>query len=253
LRSKDSFIFLQVFKLNQRLMATCLLCLMFGITLYPYAVTAKEGLTVQAMSWSVAGKVIVIDPGHGGIDPGAVGRTGILEKDITLEIARRLAALFKQAGATVILTREGDYELTDRQHNPGFTNRDELQSRLDLADKNNASLYISIHLNSYPSPDCEGAQVFYHPRSVDSYRLASLIQQELINRLGDSYRWAKGEDFFVLRNLKRPAIVVEAGFLSHPQEGVLLTEPAYQNKIAWCVYAGSVQFFAGQPAPKSPH
>ncbi len=235
------------------MMATCLLCLMFGGTLYPYAVAAKERLTVQAMSWSVAGKVIMVDPGHGGIDSGAVGGAGILEKEINLEIAGRLAALFRQAGATAILTREGDYELTDRENKPGFSNRDELQSRLDLADKNNANLYISIHLNSYPSPDCEGAQVFYHPGSVDSHRLASLIQQELINRLGDNYRWAKAEDFFVLRNLKRPAVVVEAGFLSHPREGALLTDPAYQNKIAWCVYAGVVQFFAGEPAPKSPH
>jgi N-acetylmuramoyl-L-alanine amidase len=247
------FIILKTFRINQRLMVACVLGLLFGSALYPYAVAAKERLTVQAMSWSVAGKVIVVDPGHGGIDSGAVGRTGILEKDINLEIARRLAALFRQAGATAILTREGDYELTDRENKPGFSNRDELQSRLDLADKNNANLYISIHLNSYPSPDCEGAQVFYHPRSVDSHRLASLIQQELINRLGDSYRWAKAEDFFVLRDLKRPAIVVEAGFMSHPREGVLLTEPAYQNKVAWCVYAGVVQFFAGEPAPKSPY
>ena len=70
-----------------------------------------------------------------------------------------------------------------------------MQARLNLADKNNANLYISIHLNSYPSPDCEGAQVFYHPRSVESYRLAALVQQELIDRLGDSYRWAKRRTF----------------------------------------------------------
>jgi N-acetylmuramoyl-L-alanine amidase len=253
LRIKDSFIFLRVFRLNQRLMVACLLCLMFGGSLYPYAVAAKERLTVEAMAWSVAGKVIVVDPGHGGIDSGAVGSSGILEKGINMEIARRLAALFRQAGATAILTRDGDYELTDRQNKPGFSNRDELQSRLDLADKNNADLYISVHLNSYPSPDCEGAQVFYHPRSVDSHRLASLIQQEMINRLGDNYRWAKAEDFFVLRNLKRPSVVVEAGFLSHPREGALLTDPVYQNKIAWCVYAGAVRFFAGEPAPKSPY
>jgi N-acetylmuramoyl-L-alanine amidase len=244
---------LRVFRINQRLLVTCLLCLMFGVTLYPYAVAAKERLTVQAMSWAVASKVIVVDPGHGGIDSGAVGRNGILEKNINLEIARRLVALFRQAGATALLTRDGDYELTDRENKPGFSNRDELQARLDLADQNNANLYLSIHLNSYPSPDCEGAQVFYHPGSVDSHRLASLIQQEMINRLGDHYRWAQAEDFFVLRNSKRPAVVVEAGFLSHPREGALLTDPAYQDKIAWCVYAGVVQFFAGAPAPKSPY
>ena len=99
--------------------------------LYPFAVAAKERRAVQAMSWSVAGKVIVIDPGHGGVDSGAVGRTGLLEKNINLEIAGRLADLFRQAGATTILTRQGDYDLLGDK--PGWTNRKELQARLDLA------------------------------------------------------------------------------------------------------------------------
>jgi N-acetylmuramoyl-L-alanine amidase len=241
---------LRVFRINQRLMLNCLLALLVGSAFYPYAAAARENSAVQAMSWSVAGKVIVIDPGHGGIDSGAVSRTGILEKNINLEIAKRLAVLFRQAGATAVLTRDGDFDLTDLGNQPGWSNRDELQARLNLADKNNANLYISIHLNSFPSPDCEGAQVFYHLSSAESHRLATLVQQELIDQLGDSYRRAQAEDFFVLRSLKRPAIVVEAGFLSHPREGVLLTEPEYQNKVAWCVYAGVVQFFAGQPAPK---
>ncbi len=247
------FIFLRVFRINQCLMLVSLLALLLGGAYYPYAVAARERGAVQAMSWSVAGKVIMVDPGHGGIDPGAVSRTGVLEKDINLQIAQRLAAMFRQAGASAVLTRDGDYDLADREHLPGLTNRDELQARLGLADKHHADIFISIHLNSYPSADCEGAQVFYHPRSVESFRLAALVQQELIAVLGDQYRWAKGADFFVLRDVKRPAIVVEAGFLSHPREGILLTEPAYQNKVAWCVYAGVVHFFAGQPAPKSPY
>ena len=89
---------MRVFKINQRLMVTCLLCLMFGGTLYPYAVAAKENLAVQAMSWSVVGKVIVVDPGHGGIDSGAVSSTGILEKNINLEIAERLATCSGRPG-----------------------------------------------------------------------------------------------------------------------------------------------------------
>lgn len=247
------FIFFRVLRVDQRVILAYLLALLCWGAVYPYTVAALERRAVQAMSWSVAGKVIVIDPGHGGIDSGAVSRTGVLEKNINLQIAQRLAVLFRQAGATAILTREGDYDLTDLGYRPGVSNRDELEARLELAVKNRADIYISIHLNSFPSSDCEGAQVFYHPRSTESYRLAALVQQEFINVLGDNYRWAQGEDFFVLRNLQRPAIVVEAGFLSHPREGVLLTEPAYQNKIAWCIYAGVVQFYAGQSAPGSPH
>ncbi len=246
-------IFLRVIRIDRRLMLACLLVFLLCGAVYPYTVAARQRNAVQAMSWSVAGKVVVIDPGHGGVDSGAVSRSGVLEKDVNLQISKRLATLFRQAGATVILTREGDYDLTDLGRRPGVSNRDELEARLELADKNNASLYINIHLNSFPASDCEGAQVFYHPGSAESYRLAALIQQEFINVLGDNYRWVQGEDFFVLRNLKRPTIVVEAGFLSHPREGVLLTEPGYQDKIAWCIYAGVVQFYAGQPMPQSPH
>lgn len=246
-------IFFRVFRINQHLLLACLLAFLLGGALYPFAVAAGERRAVQAVSWSVASKVIVIDPGHGGIDPGAVSRAGVQEKDVNLEIARRLAALFRQAGAVAILTREGDYDLTDLNKQPGISNRDELGARLDLADKNNADLYISVHLNSYPAADCEGAQVFYHPRSDESHRLATLVQQELISRLGDTNRWVKPEDFFVLRSTRRPAIVAEAGFLSHPREGALLSQPAYQGKIAWCIYAGVIHFFAGHPAVKGPY
>ena len=212
------YIYLRVLRLNQHLLLGCLLALLLAGACYPYAVAARERRAVLAMSWSVAGKVIVIDPGHGGIDPGAVGRSGALEKNINLQIAERLGTLFRQAGASAVFTREGDYDLTDREHETGLSNRDELQARLNLADRQHADIFISIHLNSFPSADCEGAQVFYHPRSTESYRLAALIQQELINVLGKQYRWAKGEDFFLPRDLKRPAIVVEAGFLSHPRK-----------------------------------
>jgi N-acetylmuramoyl-L-alanine amidase len=246
-------IFFRVFRINQHLMLASLLASLLAGALYPFAVAAGERRAVQAISWSVASKVIVVDPGHGGSDPGTVSSAGVKEKDVNLEIARKLAALFRQAGAVAILTREGDYELTDLDNQSGVSNRDELRARLELAEKHNADLYISIHLNSYPAADCEGAQVFYHPSSAEGHRLATLVQQELINRLGDTYRWVKPEDFVVLRSSKCPAIVVEAGFLSHPREGVQLSQPAYQDKVAWCIYAGVVQFFAGHPPVKGPY
>jgi N-acetylmuramoyl-L-alanine amidase len=240
-----------VFRLGRGLLLACLLLLVLGGIAPPLAV-ARERQKAQPPAGPLAGRVIVVDPGHGGIDPGAVSHSGVMEKKINLEIAQRLVALVKRSGGGAVLTRDGDYDLTERNQT-GWSNRDELQARLELAERNKANLYISIHLNSYPSADCEGAQVFYHPGSTEGQRLAALVQQELIGALGDQYRWVKSEDFFVLRNSKCPAIVVEAGFLSHPREGALLSQPDYQDKVARCVCDGVIKFYAGQPEPRCPY
>lgn len=249
------FIFFKTIKLDHRIVFAFLLLVLLGGSLHPYYVRFRERRAVQALSWSVANRVIVVDPGHGGVDPGAVGRTGVLEKDVNLAIAKRLAVLLTQAGAAVVLTREGDYDLSDPEHQFSLSVRkkDDLEARVELANKYRADLYISVHVNSFPSPRWWGAQVFYSPRSPESKRLACLIQQELIKTLGESYRWVKPEDFYVMRNVKMPAVVVEAGFISHPREEILMTEPVYQSKVAWCVFAGVVRYFAGEPAPQSPY
>ncbi|MDH7577491.1 MAG: N-acetylmuramoyl-L-alanine amidase CwlD [Bacillota bacterium] len=249
------FIFFKVAKLNHRLVLIVLLSLLLGGALYPYYVVHQERKAVRALSWSVASKVIVVDPGHGGVDPGAVGRTGILEKDINLAIAKRLAVLLSQAGAAVVLTREGDYDLSDPEHQSSLSVRkkDDLEARVELANKYRADLYLSIHVNSFPSPRWWGAQTFYYPPRPESKRLACLIQQEFLKTLGDSERWVKPEDFYIMRNVKMPAVIVEVGFISHPREEILMTEPVYQSRVAWCVYAGVVRYFAGEPAPPSPY
>lgn len=236
-------------------MLAFLLLILLGGALYPCYKMYRERRAIQVLAWSVASKVIVVDPGHGGVDPGAVGRTGVMEKDINLAIARRLAVFLSQAGAVVVLTREGDYDLSrpEDQSNLAERKKDDLAARVELANKHKADLYISIHVNSFPSRQWWGAQVFYHPRSLESKRLACLIQQELIKVLGESYRWAKPEDFYVMRNAGMPAVVVEAGFISHPREEILMTEPVYQSKVAWSIYAGVVRYFASEPTPRYPY
>lgn len=247
-------VFLRVFRPQQKVVFALLLLIVLVGALYPYYISCQERQAVEALSWSVASKIIVIDPGHGGIDPGCVGRTGVEEKEINLELARRLAVFFNQAGALVIMTREGDYDLSEAKNRAhlNLRKKDDLDARVETAEKYGADLFLSIHVNAIPLSECWGPQVFYHPRSRESKRLASLIQQELIKTIGESYRWVKPEDFFVLRSVKCPAVIVEAGFISHPREETLLKDPIYQNKLAWCVYAGVVRYFSGEPEPREP-
>ncbi|MGB9791034.1 MAG: N-acetylmuramoyl-L-alanine amidase family protein [Thermacetogeniaceae bacterium] len=189
----------------------------------------------------MAGKTVVVDPGHGGSDPGCVGCSGVYEKNVNLEVAKRLAFYLTQAGATAILTRDGDYELSDG-----------LEGRIWLVRQHKADIFVSIHANSISSARWWGAQTFYHPRDREGQRLAALIQDELLKGLGQSYRWILDEDFYVLRNAGVPAVMVEVGFLSNPREERMLSQAEYQGKVAWCIYAGIVRYFAGEPAPPCP-
>lgn len=247
------YIFFRVFRPKQQAVFAVILVMLVGCALYPYYVSCRDRKAVEALSWTVASKVIVVDPGHGGIDPGCIGKSGVQEKDINLDIVRRLSNFLKQAGAIVIMTREGDYDLSEEGRAPeDLRHKDDLAARVELAERYQADLFISIHINSIPLSECWGAQVFYHPGSKESKRLAALIQKELIKTLGESRRWIKPEDFFVLRSNKCSAVVIEAGFLSNPREETLLCDPVYQNKLAWSIYAGIVRFFAGDPLPKEP-
>lgn len=240
--SVRGFIFFRSFRADQRVLLFGSLAVFFALALfYPGYLAFRERQAVQALSWSVAGKTVVVDPGHGGADPGCVGCSGVLEKDINLEISKRLAFYLTQAGATAVLTRVGDYELSN-----------DLEERVLAVKQHKADIFVSIHANSIASAKWWGAQTFYYPQDKEGQRLAALIQEELLKSLGESYRWIRDEDFYVLRNAGVPAVMVEVGFLSNPREERLLSQPPYQGKVAWCIYAGIVRYFAGEPTPPCP-
>lgn len=203
--------------------------------------------TVPATTWAVANRVIVIDPGHGGIDPGALGYNGVKEKEIVLQIAKRLDQLFSQAGAKVLLTRESDKDLST----PGSGSllerkREDLANRVELANKNKANLFLSIHVNAFPSSKWSGAQTFYQKGQDESKMLAETIQSELIRILGNTSRAAKAENFFTTRNTNMAAAIIEVGFISNPTEAKLLSETAYQRKLALAIYSGVVKYYKDQ-------
>ena len=176
--------------------------------------------------------IIVIDAGHGGNDPGKVSSDGIKEKDINLSIALKLKEELEKRGARVILTRDCDKCLDDE----GTTNKkkSDMINRMETVNNCNATLLISIHQNSFGNTKVKGAQVFYYGSSSESRRIAESIQKMIKKEVDvDNNRVAKpNNDYYILRKSVCPAVIIECGFLSNPEEAGKLTDEEYQQKMA---------------------
>lgn len=182
--------------------------------------------------------VVVIDAGHGGNDPGKVSVDGIQEKDINLEIAKRVKIELQARGIKVVMTREDDQNLSEQ----GVRNQknSDLTRRVEIIRESKGTCVVSIHQNSYPDPSVSGPQVFYYSSSEDSKNLGQIIQKKIINGLNpDKKRQIKkGDDYYILRKSKCPGVIVECGFLSSPKEKTLLQNPEYQQILARMIAQG---------------
>ncbi len=181
---------------------------------------------------------IVIDVGHGGFDSGKVGINGELEKDINLQIALKLKETLKAQGMQAILTREDDKGLYDE----GASNKkvQDLQRRCDLINETNPLMTVSIHQNSYTSPQIKGAQVFYYTTSTESQKLAEIMQEALVQEVDpENHRKAKANDsYYLLKKTSSAIVIVECGFLSNPEESAELSDEKYQQKLADAICSG---------------
>lgn len=187
-------------------------------------------------------KCIVIDVGHGGFDSGKIGVHGELEKDINLQIALKLKEILEADGISIIMTREDDKGLYDE--NAANKKVQDLQRRCELINDEKPSLTISIHQNSYTSPEIKGAQVFYYTTSVESKKLAEIIQSSLIQHADpENHRDAKSNDsYYILKKTTSPIVIVECGFLSNPEEAEKLSDEVYQKKIATAIQSGVYEY-----------
>lgn len=199
----------------------------------------------SAYSLPLAGQIIVIDPGHGGRDGGAMSKTGLQEKEVTLAISLYLRDLLQQSGAFVVMTREEDIELSSEEaHRQGRRKVEDLTNRVKVINESDADFLVSIHLNSIASPKWRGAQTFYHPKDVVNKQLAESIQYELTRNLENTNRKAKAnQDIFMLKNADIPGVLVEAGFLSNPDEAALLGQSEYQKQVALAIYTGILYYY----------
>lgn len=185
--------------------------------------------------------VIVIDPGHGGMDGGAVGCTGVLEKNINLSIALQLKTIAEKDGKKVIMTRDTDTSLhTTESSKIRAQKRSDLSNRKKVLEENGNAVFVSVHQNKFEQSKYCGAQVFYADNS-ESEALGGAVQKSLITSLADgntrTAKKAPGE-VYLLKGVKTPAVIVECGFLSNPEEEKLLTENSYQTKVAQAIYDG---------------
>lgn len=201
----------------------------------------------SVFSTDLQNKVIVIDPGHGGADPGAQN-SGLIEKEINLDISLRLRRVLESKGCKVIMTRETDKDF----FLPGFVRgrmakRAELSQRINLASENIADLFISVHTNSFPQRNTYGMETYYHIKSSPGKALAELIQEQLIALQPDNKRKAKAGDYYLINQSKMPAVIVEVGFMSNPRERKLLTSNDYRDSVAIAVGTGIEQYFSTYP------
>lgn len=176
--------------------------------------------------------VVVVDSGHGGRDSGKVSDSGILEKDVNLQIALLLKEELSKQGIQVIMTRESDvglYEETDSNKKSS-----DMKARIELIESAGCDIAVSIHQNSYSDPEVKGAQCFYYTDSKEGKKLAEIIQSRLVNEVDPAnHRLAKGNDsYYLLKKSSVPMVIVECGFLSNPQETALLTTSEYQQLLA---------------------
>ncbi|MFI3236561.1 MAG: N-acetylmuramoyl-L-alanine amidase [Lachnospiraceae bacterium] len=189
--------------------------------------------------------VIVIDAGHGGIDPGKVSVDGTLEKDINLAIALKLQTLLEANNITVVMTRttdEGLYEESDSNKKV-----QDMKNRVTLMESATPDAIVSIHQNSYTDSSVKGSQVFYYTDSVEGSSFASLMQSVLVSHTDpDNHRQAKGDNsYYILKYTTAPTIIVECGFLSNPTEAALLANASYQDEMAWAIHIGILQYLNG--------
>lgn len=203
---------------------------------------------VAAMGEGKNAPVVVIDAGHGGKDPGKVGVNGALEKEINLQIALRLKRLLEQNDIAVVLTREEDKDLASEQ--AASRKNEDLRARATLIAETKPIVMISIHQNSYPEEDVDGAQVFYYAGSDSGKMLGSILQNSLKSEIDDgNHRVAKAnKDYYLLKKAACPAVIIECGFLSNPSEAALLVTEEYQEKLAFAILLGIMEYINTVPA-----
>lgn len=227
-------------KYGKSLVMIITVCVLFIAGIITY-ITAKDMFKEVSVKNSKKYKVL-IDSGHGGIDPGKVGVNGAYEKDINLSISLFLMDILKDKGCEVIMTRDTDtglYSESDSNKKAA-----DLKKRVELMNSENPDAIVSIHQNSFTQESSKGAQVFYQSSSAEGKKFADIMQQQLALKLDETNkRVAKPDsDYYILRNSTGVAIIVECGFLSNSEEAQLLVTKEYQEKVAGVVAEGIISY-----------
>lgn len=196
--------------------------------------------SILAKNLPLNNKIIYIDPGHGGLDPGTTYKD-IYEKDINLDISLKLEKKLKKMGATVYLTRYDDYDLSK----PGASQRkkSDLNNRVRVINDSQADMYISIHLNATNSKSWHGAQVFYDDVNPENKKIALVMQKEFQKNLNTQREISEIKNMLLNRKVTVPGILIELGFLSNDNERYLLRQEKYQDKLVDTITDGIIMYY----------
>ena len=210
-----------------------------------FQINLKEE-SIETVALPVSNKVIVLDAGHGNPDGGAVSTNGISEAEINLKIALKLQNLLEQSGATVILTRSDENGIYDADKTKLKNQKvSDIKNRVKIGNSSSADIFVSIHLNKIPQSQYSGWQTFFKSGSEQGEKLATSIQENLNKKIEKENNRVpmKLDNVYIVKNVEIPLTIVECGFLSNEEEERKLQEDDYQDKLAWGIYNGIINYF----------
>ena len=191
-------------------------------------------------SGGLDGKIITLDAGHGGSDPGAIGSDGTKEKNITLPITKMLKEILEDKGAKVYMTRTTDVDV----FGPNASDAEELQARVNVGEKYNSDMFVSLHINSSVNKNVGGFSTYYYPKTDNDLRLAQNIQNKLAANFGVDDLGVRQANFYVIKRISMPAVLVEMCFISNEKELTLMKGQWFQKKTARLIAEGIEKYFA---------
>ena len=230
------FSFLKIVSIS---LVTVILC---SFLLNTYSLSA---LNVSAMAEENDKNLVIIDAGHGGEDPGAVGADGVYEKNLNLQIALQIGEMLREEGLAVIYTRLEDKLLyTEEENIKGIRKISDLKNRCKIAAEYPNSIFVSIHMNSYGNAKYSGLQVYYSESNNESRLLAESIQRTVKENVqNENNRQIKpGKDIYVLENTPNISVLIECGFLTNPDECKKLSEKEYQKRLSLAIVCGIIKY-----------
>ena len=207
---------------------------------------ASSKQTVQTVSLPVSNKVIVLDAGHGKPDEGAQSSNGTTEAETNLKITLKVQSLLEQSGATVVLTRSDENAIYDLDKTTLRQKKiSDIHNRVKIGNESSADIFVSIHLNKISQQQYYGWQCFYKQNDEKSTALAKSLQENLNDSIQKENKRVsmKLDNVYIIKHVEIPISIVECGFLSNPEEETQLLSDDYQNRLAWGIYNGIIDFF----------
>ena len=211
-----------------------LMLVMFFLSVFSFGV-----INAKVRNYSLVGKCIYVDAGHGGRDSGAISST-FMEKDMNLVLANKLASELFSRGAMVFLTRDGDYDLSKSTINK---KRDDLYRRVKLINNSGCDMYISLHMNASPSGKWQGIQVFYSNILKENKYIAETITNNLKDNMKNVRDYKKENGYYMYSKLKVPGVLIEAGFISNSNDNYKIRQSDYQDVLVKNITLGIDNYF----------